>query len=121
MSNQQLAQRSPAVTRRGTIADGQSTSSVIDKRGYPILGMRFVLSDAATLTFSVCDTADGTFDTVKDRNGSSVSRGSFTAARHALSAEDLAFLAPFNFFKVITSAAQSAGTAGATFDVDLMA
>jgi len=121
MGNTLLAQRSPALTRRATIADGETDSSVIDKRGYPLAGMRFVLSDAASLTFSVCDTEDGTFDVVEDRNGSAVTRGSFSAARHALSAEDMAFLAPFNFVKIIASAAQSTGAAGATFDVDLMA
>lgn len=121
MSNTQLAQRSSAVTRRGTIADNGTTSTAIDKRGYPILGMRFSLADASSLTFSVCDTADGTFDVVKDRNGNAITRGSFAAGRQALGAEDLAFLAPYNFFKVIAGTTQATGTAGATFDVDLMA
>ncbi len=121
MSNTQLAQRSPAVTRRGTIADNGATSTAIDKRGYPIMGLRFILSDASNLSFSVCDTADGTFDTAKDRSGNSVTLGPYAAGRHALSAEDLAFLAPYNFFKVITGTAQTTGSAGATFDADLMA
>lgn len=119
--NTQLAQRSPAVSRRATIADGQTESSVVDKRGYPIIGMRFSLVDGASLTFSVCDTEDGTFDTVMDRNGNAVTRGAYGAGRHALSAEDLAFLAPFNFFRITASVAQSTGDTGAVFDVDLMA
>lgn len=121
MPNQTLTSRAPSENRKATIVDGQTVSSAIDKRGYPIVGLRFNLVDASSLTFSVCDTATGTFDTVKDSAGNTVTLGPYTAARHALKAEDLAFLAPYNFFKVTATVAQGTGTTGATILADLMA
>lgn len=121
MANQTLTDRAPSVIRTLTIADGETVSNAIDKRGYPILGLNITLVDAASLTFSVCDTADGTFDTVKGSTGSSVSIGSLTAAGHALKADDLAFLAPYNYFKVTASVAQATGSTGAVGKVSLMA
>ncbi len=121
MANVELAGRAPSTVRTLLIADGDTVSGVIDKRSFPIVGMDITLVDAASLTFSVCDTEGGTFVTVKNSAGSSYSIGSLTAAAHALKADDLAFLAPYNYFKVIASAPQATGSTGATGKVHLMA
>lgn len=113
MSNVKLAERSPAQIRSTTIADEGTTSGSIDKRGYVIVGLIIDLSDAANLTFQVSDD-NSTWATVKDLTISSV-----TTTITALKASDLAELAPYNYFKVVASAAQSSG--GATISASLMA
>jgi len=122
MANVRISERAPAVIRSFSIADDGTTSGVIDKRGFPIMTLDITLSDAATLGFSVCDTSDGTFKTVKTFSGAaSRVSASLSAAAHAIGADDLAFLAPFPFIKIVLGTAQTTGSAGATGKVYLMA
>lgn len=124
MSNERLSERAPAVVRTFSIADDGTTSGAIDKRGLPIVGLEITLSDAATLGFSVCETATGTFVQIKTFAGAANRVSAILAAGgavHAIGADDLAFLAPFNYFKIILGTQQTTGAAGALGKVYLMA
>lgn len=113
MGNIKLAERSPAVIRSTTIASGQTASGSIDKRGFVIVGLIITLANAANLTFQVSHD-NATFATVAGLTISSV-----TTTITALKASDLAEIAPYPYFKVVASVAQSSGAAPLT--VSLMA
>lgn len=108
MGNTRLSERH-AENIAASIAANETTSGAIDLRGYVILGL--IATSAmisGNLAFQVSDALDGTYVDVEDSSGSAVSLGAFSGT-FALKADDLAFLAPYRYLKIVSSVAQTNG------------
>ena len=96
------------------IAQEGSTSSVADVEGYAICGLLIPTLDSANLTFTVCNTSDGTFQTVKDKDASAHQVAAATG-NFALSSDDLTPLAGYRYIKIVADASQDSAERTFTF------
>ena len=90
-----------------TFEDDDDLSDAISVRGHAITGLIIPTIDSANLTFQVCDTRTGTYSTLKDKDGSTITITAGTGG-FAVSTDDLTPLAAYRFIKIATSAAQTA-------------
>lgn len=94
---------------RGTILAGGTLSNVIDISDAVLAGLIIETSAVnGTLTFQTAPTADGTYQTIKDKEGAdeAVTLASGTSA---ISGVHLNFLMPFRFIRIKSSVAQTNG------------
>lgn len=100
-----VAEFSPflAVTT-ATIANGQTTSSAIDLSGTTLVGIQLPASFTGTsLTFQAATTAGGTYQTVIDGSGTTISRAISQGRYLTLNPIDFAGI---QFLKVVSSASE---------------
>lgn len=89
------------------IASGTTTSGVIDSTGHKVMAIMFPTMTGATVTFTACDTPDGTFLPVYDDAGSQYSVTATDNACVAIDAAALA-LAPVRYFKIVSASSEGA-------------
>lgn len=92
-----------------TIASGGTTSSVIcarDATSYGLITPAALTSTA--FTFTVCDTATGTFVTLMDSAGNTPSVTVTTSTGYAITGSEADALAPWAYFKLVGNSAEAA-------------
>lgn len=98
-----------ARTISATIASGGTTTDVIPLLGGVAAG---IITPAAltsvTFTFTVCDTATGTFVPLYDSAGNLVSITVTTSRAYGITGAEADALAPWAFIKIVGNAAEAA-------------
>jgi len=94
------------------IAKDGTTSAEADLEGMTVMGLLIPTIDSANLTFTVCNTTGGTFQTLKAMDGTAHTITA-TTGNFALACDDLSDLAAYRYVKIVASAAQT--TAARTF------
>lgn len=88
---------------------GPTASGVIDLLHYRHLGFIFPAMTSTAVTFTVCDTRDGTFVALTDADGAAVSLAVTSAARAVgLHEDERDALAPWRFVKLVPGSAEAA-------------
>lgn len=94
------------VTTTATIANGGTTSDLIDLRYKTVCGLKFPSSLTSTsMTFTVSDTATGTFATMADGAGSDISKTIAAGKYIPLSPNDFAGV---RFLKLVAGSSEGA-------------
>ena len=89
------------------IASGATTSAVVHLRDYMLAGIILPAALTSTaITFTACDTKDGTFVAVYDSDGNAVSVTAAAARAVGLSGAEADALAPFAFIKLVCGTAE---------------
>ena len=100
-----------------TIATDPVKTPEIDLgRDYEFLDILIPTIDSANLTFTVSNLTGGTYYTVKDMDGVTLTITAGTGL-FAVGADDLSPLAGYRFIKIVSSATQSSGAVTFTFTV----
>lgn len=95
----------PPVARKTiTIANGSDTSAAFDLEHYPRQGVVWPTMTAATATFLVCDTTDGTYVELVNTSGAAISVTVSSGKAMTLPAE----LAPWRHAKLKGNLAEAA-------------
>lgn len=88
-----------------TIATSTTISAETDLEGYAVSGLIIPTIDSANVTFSVSNASGGTFYTLKDEDGNTITITA-TTGNFAVAADFLSCLDAYRYVKVITSQAQ---------------
>lgn len=95
--------------RAVTIASGQTTSGVINTGSYTAAGLHLTAAlTGATVTFTGSPSETGSFQTVKDSDGSTVSVATATAGAIGFSGAELDALSAWPFIKVVSASSEAA-------------
>lgn len=96
-------------TRTVTIASGETTSSVVGIGDYTIAGVHLGAAlTGATIGFAAAPTSGGSFQTVKDSDGNTISLASNAAGALGLSGAEADALAPWQWIKIVSASAEAA-------------
>lgn len=86
-----------------TIANTETTSTAVDARSAALFGVALPAAFTGTsLTFTVCSTEDGTYQTLEDSTGNAVSLTVEQGKSYTLPNE----LAPWPWFKIVSGSAE---------------
>jgi hypothetical protein len=90
-----------------TILITKTDSSVVDLEDCDLLGLILPTLDNASLTFKVCDTAGGTFVTVKDKDATTALTIAASVGAFAVASNILDGLKGYRYVQISASAAQN--------------
>lgn len=97
------------VIQTADIANGQTTSQALRVTGGVICGLITPAALTGTaITFTACDTVDGTFVPVYDSDGNQVSVAVAASRALGLSGTEADALAPWPFIKLVSGSAEGA-------------
>jgi len=100
------------VTQTADIASGGTTSQALRLGGKMIVGLIMPAAfTGATITFTVCDTATGTFVALYDSDGTQVSVAVAASRALGLSGAEADAIAPFPYVKLVSGSAEGAARA----------
>jgi len=89
------------------IAINGTTSEVVNLGDSVVVGMILPTLNSGNITFTICDTPDGSYVALKDKSGSAITVTAGTGG-FAVSSEDLAPLAGYKYFKIVSATTQTA-------------
>lgn len=97
----------PVAVKTATIANGATTSNVIDLEHWMLVGLIFGTFTGATISFTVSTVGDGTFVPLVDEAGAAIS---VVATDNSAVGLDAAAreLAPWRFIKIVSASSEAA-------------
>ena len=97
------------IVQTADIASGQTTSQALQVAQGIVTGLIMPAAfTGTTITFTACDTKDGTFVAVYDSDGNQVSLAVAASRAVGLSGAEADALAPFSYIKLVSGSSEGA-------------